>query len=230
MAQNASKEELKYIPKNLEEAVNQLMIIHHDSTKQKILEMSESEFLASAHFGLGMWMRNNWGLWKGKELADHFNSIGIFHADDMSGLILTSYYRELKGEDWKIDEEVAVYQKFWEESNEHFYKLENDPQYRQKMADPLDSIQATALEQKKNDWTQGKKVNGYVDHRCGFLKDFVIRTKIEATIIEWQEDKLLLQITKYFDPDKKKRVVRCYDVIDNRILIERHELFYLLKD
>ena len=62
--QTDSKKE-NYKPVNLEEAVVQLKIIHHDSTKQKILAMTEDEFMAGAHMGLGMWMRNNWGLWKG---------------------------------------------------------------------------------------------------------------------------------------------------------------------
>lgn len=103
--QTDSKKE-NYKPVNLEEAVEQLKIIHHDTTKQKIIEMREDEFMVGAHMGLGMWMRNNWGLWKGKELAKYFNTIGIYHPDDMSGIILTSYYRELHDQEWKVDEQV----------------------------------------------------------------------------------------------------------------------------
>jgi len=84
--QEISEKELNYKPVNLEEAVKQLKIIHYDTTKPQILEMTENEFLGGAHMGLGMWMRNNLGLWK--ELADYFNSVGIFHPDDMSGIIL----------------------------------------------------------------------------------------------------------------------------------------------
>ena len=67
--------------------------------------------------GLGMWIRNNWGLWKRKKLADYFNTIGVYHPDDMSGIILTSYYRELNGENWKVDNQVENYKLFWKEKN-----------------------------------------------------------------------------------------------------------------
>src|SRR5690606_36457150 len=109
--QTESKKE-HYNPVDLEEAVEQLKIIHHDTTKQKILEMTEDEFIGGAHMGLGMWMNNNWGLWKGKELARYFNSIEIYPPDDMSGIILTSYYRELHVQKWKVDEQVKYYQDY----------------------------------------------------------------------------------------------------------------------
>jgi len=214
-------------PVNLKEAVEQLKIIHHDSTKQKILAMTENEFMAGAHMGLGMWMRNNWGLWKGKELADYFNSIGIYHPDDMSGIILTSYYRELQGQEWKVEEQVKYYQDYWKKSNEHFQKLETDTAYQKMIQARNDSLQQAQFEQKKAEWTKGKKVSGYVEHRCGILEGFFLRTQIEGTIIGWQGDDLVLQIDKYVDEKKKKRVIKCYDVKNDTILIENHYLFDL---
>jgi len=225
--QDVSKKELNYKPANLKEAVNQLKIIHHDTTKQKIIEMSEEEFLAGAHFGLGMWIRNNWGLWKGKELAKYFNSIGIYHPDDMSGIILTSYYRELHGQDWNLDEQVKYYQDYWRKSNEHFQRLKTDTAYHNIIQAQHDSIKKAQLDQKKSEWIKGKKVSGYVEHRCGWLEGFFLRTQIEGTIIEWQGDKLLLHIDKYMDEKKKKRVIKCYDVENDIILIKHHELFGL---
>lgn len=113
-------------PINLEEAVAQLKILHTDSTKQEILSMTEDEFLANAHMGLGMWMRNNWGLWGKKKLAGYFHSIGIHHPDDMSSIVLTSYYRELQGQAWKLDEQVALYQDYWDKMNGASHPLETD--------------------------------------------------------------------------------------------------------
>ena len=227
--QTDSKKEY-YKPVNLEEAVEQLKIIHHDSTKQKILAMTEDEFMAGSHMGLGMWMRNNWGLWKGKELADYFNSIGIYHPDDMSGIILTSYYRELHGQEWKIDEQVKYYQDYWKKSNEHFQKLETDTAYQIMIQARNDSLQQARFEQKKAEWTRGKQVSGYVEHRCGVLEGFFLRTQIEGTIIEWRDDDLVLQIDKYVDEKKKKRVIKCYDVKNDTILIENHYLFRLKEE
>ena len=227
--QKGSKKE-NYKPLNLEEAVEQLKIIHHDTTKQKILEMTEDEFLGGAHFGLGMWMRNNWGLWKRKELAKYFNSIGIYHPDDMSGIILTSYYRELHGQDWKIDEQVKYYQDYWKKSNEHFQRLGTDKAYQEIIQARNDSLKQVQFEQKKAEWSKGKQVSGYVEHRCGILEGFFLRTQIEGTIIEWQGDNLLLHIDKYIDVKKKKRMIKCHDVKNDTILIENHYLFRLKEE
>jgi len=228
--QELSEKDLNNKPTNLNEAIEQLKIIHQDSTKQKIMAMTEDEFMGGAHFGLGMWMRNSWGLWKGNELAKYFNSIGIFHPDDMSGIILTSYYRELHGQDWDLDNQVKYYLDYWEKSNEHFKKLETDTAYRREIQVQQDSVQQVAFEQKKNEWSQGKRVSGYVDHRCGFLKDFVLRTKIEGTIVKWENDMLLIKIDKFDDERKKKRVIKCYNVQNDIIMIEKGVYFRLINE
>lgn len=226
--QTVSKKE-NYKPVNLEQAVEQLKIIHHDTTKQKILNMTEDEFMGGAHMGLGMWMRNNWGLWKGKELAKHFNSIGIYHPDDMSGIILTSYYRELHEQEWKVDEQVKYYQDYWAKSNEHFQRLETDTVYQKMIQVKQDSLQRVHFEQKKAEWTKGRKVNGYVPYQYGFI-NLGNTTKIKGTIIEWQDKKLLVHIDNYVDMRKKKRVIKCNNVENDRVLIENHHLFNLEKE
>jgi hypothetical protein len=93
--QNYTKKELRYKPVNLEEAVLQLTKILPDTTQQKVLSMTENEFITNSHFGLGMWIRNNWIYWGKKQLSKYFESIGIFHPDDKSGIILICYYRQL---------------------------------------------------------------------------------------------------------------------------------------
>jgi hypothetical protein len=57
--------------------------------------MTEEEFLVDSHFGLGMWIRNNWRLWRGGKLANDLKSKGIFHPDEMSATILRCYYRQV---------------------------------------------------------------------------------------------------------------------------------------
>lgn len=50
------------------------------------------------HFGPGMWMRNNWGLWSDQSrLKQYFDSGGVYAADSISSLIVTSYWRYLNG-------------------------------------------------------------------------------------------------------------------------------------
>lgn len=75
-------------PCNLRDAHHKLNAIFAEN---KITITPESEMI-EYHFGLGMWMRNNWGLWRGKSrLLPFFEAKGITHPDEMSGYILDTY-------------------------------------------------------------------------------------------------------------------------------------------
>lgn len=95
-----------YIPKDIEDCIIQLDSILDDSTKMEIKEMTKSSFSAEAHMGLGLWMRNNWGLWEGGSLASYFNELGLYHPDEISGTILNCYYNHLKGFDVDLKGEI----------------------------------------------------------------------------------------------------------------------------
>ena len=102
-----------YIPKDLEDCFVQLNNMYADSTIEVIKAMSENEFSGRYHFSLGMWMRNNWGLWGGSRLSKFFNNMEIFHSDDMSGIIMTSYHRKLTNTPLEVEKQVAKYIAFW---------------------------------------------------------------------------------------------------------------------
>ncbi|MCH5598099.1 DUF6794 domain-containing protein [Niabella ginsengisoli] len=227
MGQQPPKADLKYKPKNLEEAISQLDKIHHDTTKQQILAMTEDQFIGNSHFGLGIWIRNNWRLWKDGDLSKYFNSIGIYHPDDMSGIILTSYYRQLKGQDRNLDEQVKCYQDYWKASTEHLNRLKNDTTYQRQIRQSQDSLQKAKMNEKILEWSPGKKVSGYIDKRCDFIKDFLLRTKIEGTIIEWDNETLVIKVTKYYDEKLKKRLEKCYKIRNDFLFVPNHELFKL---
>jgi len=65
-----------------------------------------------------MWLRNNWQLWGGSRLSKYFNNLGIFHPDDMSGIILDSYHRYLTDKEIKLEEQINFYQEYWRNANE----------------------------------------------------------------------------------------------------------------
>jgi hypothetical protein len=66
------------------------------------------------HHTLGRWIRNNWGLWSGEsKLAEWFKSLGIEHADDMSGIVLDSFWRHLHDKPLDVEGQVAHYQAHW---------------------------------------------------------------------------------------------------------------------
>ncbi|MFA9212625.1 MAG: DUF6794 domain-containing protein [Candidatus Methylacidiphilales bacterium] len=226
--QSNSKAELMYKPKNLDEAVFQLEKIFHDTTKLKIMAMTEGQFISNFHFSLGIWIRNNWELWKGGELSKYFNSIGIFHPDDMSGIIMTSYYRHLKGIDRDLDKQVENYQDHWKAANEHFNKLKTDTAYKRQVRERLDSVNIERLNKKKAEWTANKVVTGYLGYQCGFI-DLGEQTKVKGTILRWDGNKLIIKIVEYFEEKKKKRVIKCNAIQNDMVIIYNHEYFSLVE-
>jgi len=81
-----------YIPRDLSDCIRQL---------DSMLSPEDKAYIQSGksvHFTLGMWMRNNWGLWAGSRLQTYFTGNGIHHPDDMSGVILDCYVLHLNGE------------------------------------------------------------------------------------------------------------------------------------
>ena len=68
-----------------------------DEEKTKALAQSRSEFALNEHFGLGVWIRNNW-------IYGDEKGIGIFakeecrlqHPDSLSGDFLERYHDHLK--------------------------------------------------------------------------------------------------------------------------------------
>ncbi|WP_196939121.1 DUF6794 domain-containing protein [Sphingobacterium pedocola] len=83
-----------YIPKNLEECFSQLNII----LKPVDLEKLKSSAGINYHMGLGMWIRNNWGLWGASRLQQYFIKRGYSDPDSISSVILDNYISWLNGE------------------------------------------------------------------------------------------------------------------------------------
>ena len=95
-----------YIPKNLEECFFELNKLLKTKDKNEIKNLSNKNEMSKFHFGLGMWLRNNWYLWGGSRLQLYFFAKGIDHPDDMTGLLLRFYYDWLNGkhDEWKAFE------------------------------------------------------------------------------------------------------------------------------
>lgn len=98
-----------YIPKNFEECLAQIDTLINDSLKLWIKCLPDGRFGGIVHNSFGMYLRNNWGLWGDTELTKNLYEMGMFHPDDMSGIILDSYQRKLKGEDIKFNEQLKYY-------------------------------------------------------------------------------------------------------------------------
>lgn len=90
-----------YIPKNLYESLTELDRILNFENKKQLIESKDIWQFNSHMGGLGMWIRNNWGINGGSRLLKYFNdrNIGkkIFGNDEISGVIIEQYTLWLKG-------------------------------------------------------------------------------------------------------------------------------------
>lgn len=103
---------LEPVPTNLEECFAALEKKLSKEDLEKMRKGTERD-LSAHHFGLGAGMRNAWGLWGASPLARYFNGLGIHHADDMSSIILTSFWRHLNGQPIELEKQVAFFGRYW---------------------------------------------------------------------------------------------------------------------
>lgn len=100
-------------PKTLEEAHQQLEKLLPKEELAKIDAMKSEDDMIEYHFGLGMGLRNSWGLWGAGPLAKHMNKIGFHHPDDMSGVILRTFWCKRHEKDFRLKERAAYYDAYW---------------------------------------------------------------------------------------------------------------------
>ena len=122
----------KQVPESVDEAIGEIvkMLNSYDDVMQKY--ETEDYFLSHTHHFVGQNIRNNWFLWwsnnhrsnswprEKPKLVAAFNDLGIKHADDMSGIILTSAYRRFKKIPEDIPAQVQKYKAFWAKNGGKF--------------------------------------------------------------------------------------------------------------
>lgn len=96
-------------PTNLEECLTELDNLCIDDDKANI-----KAGVNNLHFGLGMYLRNTWGLWARGPLYTYFEEMGLQHPDDMSAVIIDSYRWYLNGKIFNVKEAVDKYKEYWE--------------------------------------------------------------------------------------------------------------------
>ena len=108
------------IPSNLEECHTRLLSEMPKEEIARIKAMTKMTEMIQYHFGAGMWMRNDWGLWAGSPLYWHFWRKGLRHPDDISGYILRSFWCHLHDQSDPDIEAVVAHAKA-------FYRAHADP-------------------------------------------------------------------------------------------------------
>lgn len=103
----------KFVP-NLNGALNYVDAFLYDREKEQFMSWSEEKFLNVLHHTLGQHLRNNLKLWdKNSKLHQWFNMYLIYHADDMSSIILTTYYRRAHNLPEDFRGQCRKYIDFW---------------------------------------------------------------------------------------------------------------------
>jgi hypothetical protein len=102
-----------YIPKDINDCFVELKRMLDPKFVKEIKESSEKDII-KYHMGLGMWIRNNWGLWGGSRLQDYFIELGFRHPDDISGAIVNSFWRHLNGMPIDITKEAEASKYYWQ--------------------------------------------------------------------------------------------------------------------
>ena len=103
-------------PKNLKEAIDILTdFLSWEEDIKFLKENDEKTILANMHHSLGRQIRNEWGLWQpDSEIYQWFKERGIFHADDMSSIVIISFVRILKKQPINLKEQLKKHKDFWE--------------------------------------------------------------------------------------------------------------------
>ena len=98
-------------PKNLTECIQMLDKTLKKEDKDYIKTLTEDEFFMESHFTIGMGIRNEWIRSGNPELVTFLLDQGVKHPDDMSAMILTSYYRHLLGKEIDLEGQISAYKK-----------------------------------------------------------------------------------------------------------------------
>ena len=106
-----------YIPSDIYDAIKELDKMLTPEFKA-YFRSTPMDRLFEFHFGIGLWMRNYWGLWANSRLYKYFESMGLFHPDDISSTILQCYWRHLNGAELCLQELVSYYQEYWQNYRE----------------------------------------------------------------------------------------------------------------
>ena len=195
-----------YIPQDMDEAIDSLDVIISPEDKRYITDsLSLEDFGAVCHHSLGMWIRNNWGLWGGSRLQRYFLDKKVTHPDDMSGVILKAYYKKkIQGLDYSTEEDIVP-------SSGKFIVKKSNPlkrfwlRLKQNMSE---DVRETRHEFKEKGYTKGKTVYFQYPLGCSTAEEQKIwldenydqLPKGKITDIDYSWKRMKVKLTDTFSP------------------------------
>lgn len=106
------------VPSNLEECLD---CIKSNLTEEDKIEIKSKGCSSTmAHFGAGMYLRNEWSLWESESrLVKWFKAhYGVEHADDISGIIMECLWNDVRGEPRRDKILAEQYLKHWQQQSD----------------------------------------------------------------------------------------------------------------
>lgn len=98
-----------YIPRNLEDACQQLNKNISEESRAKIKAIPEDTVAQLLHDRLGRWMITNWCFYEGSRFSHYLRSAGVSYPDDMADFVIIAYHRHLHGKPIEIKELAISY-------------------------------------------------------------------------------------------------------------------------
>ena len=115
------------LPKNLDDAISYLEHSWKKAELDSFRYLPENEAVTDQHFATGQWIRNNWIYGKrDTALTNYFHSLGIYHPDDISSIILISLHRKLNNKDINLEQQVESMKNYWKPIFECEEKLKRE--------------------------------------------------------------------------------------------------------
>lgn len=110
-------------PKSIEEALDYLENSWSTQQKDDFKNRDEKAAVSSLHFSVGMSIRNSWLRKENIALRAEFDKLQVYHRDDISSIILTSFHRKLNNKALELEKQAQHYIDYWKPYLEQEFKL-----------------------------------------------------------------------------------------------------------
>jgi len=100
--------------KTLDDCMDFVIEAVEEDNLEEWTKLEENTAIAQAHHNIGRSIRNSLELWHNGPPVKYFNNLGIYHADDMSSIILISLHRKYNNKELDVEGQAKHYIDYWE--------------------------------------------------------------------------------------------------------------------
>ncbi|QGK74411.1 DUF6794 domain-containing protein [Flavobacterium sp. SLB02] len=200
------------VPSSLDESLHYFEKNWTESAKNSFKSKPENEAVTELHMTVGMWIRNNWIRNGNESIVKECNTIGIYHPDDISSIILTSLHRKLNHKDLNLEKQAQHYIDYWKPIIENDEKsktiaIENYKKY--KVGDKINIYypvythngeSMAVINENSKDWIYNAKndlkITGIIKEKYFINSETNVFFKIEITEKSKENIKVLMEDMK----------------------------------